>query len=62
MAGTINLSTHYSVKDRQTFTLSVDKPEGFMTLAFWDQAEGTSNVMVVPRDQFDRALQAYLGV
>lgn len=65
MAGTLTREDHvmhYSMKDRESFTISVDAPEGFMTLAFWDQSTDASNVMVIPRDQFDRAIQAYLGV
>jgi hypothetical protein len=64
MAGTLGSSTHFAVCDRKTFTISVDEPESeLMTLAFWDQAEDAAhNVMVIPRAQFDRALQAYLGL
>lgn len=65
MAGFLkDRETAFSIQDRQTFTITKDAPApGFVTLAFWDQAkEDEHTVMVLPKDQYERASQAYLGV
>ena len=64
-AGTlVGKGTAFAVQDRQTFTIQENEPaHGFVTLAFWDQSKDDEhNVMVIPREQFARAIEAYLGV
>lgn len=60
----VEKGTAFAIRDRQSLTITKDAPSpGFVTLAFWDQAKDDEHsVIVLPKEQYERASQAYLGV